>query len=118
SQLFSPPLISRNECARTNWQNIIATNWLQLLSPFAARSAPVSLTSFSNSSRGMSLSISLNMLHDAFTWGLRDQCQALMGLAIHQHPTPADGPASGNCFGQVCCYIYVLRQWITQCIAP
>jgi hypothetical protein len=31
---------------RPNWQNIIGTNWLQLLSPFAARSAPVSRTSF------------------------------------------------------------------------
>src|SRR5258705_6319844 len=76
SQVFSPPSISRRECARPNWQNSIATNCPQLENPFAACSARVSLTIRSNSIRGNSLSIWLNMLHDAFTLGLlgSDRC--------------------------------------------
>ena len=40
SQLFSPPSISRSECARPNWQNSMATNWLQLDKPLLRYSAP------------------------------------------------------------------------------
>jgi hypothetical protein len=39
SQQASPPQISRNECARPNWQNSIAMNWPQLVNPRACRSA-------------------------------------------------------------------------------
>src|SRR4249919_861271 len=70
SQLFKPPSISRSECARPNWQNIMATNWLQLDSPFEAYSDLVCLTIRSKSMRGINLSIWLNMLHDALTVGL------------------------------------------------
>src|SRR5438067_10862327 len=41
-----------------------------MLTPLAPRSAPVFCTSLSKSTRGTSLSIWLNMLHDAFTLGL------------------------------------------------
>jgi len=35
SQLRRPPLISRREWARPNWQNNMATNWPQQLNPLA-----------------------------------------------------------------------------------
>src|SRR3989442_3028070 len=54
SQLANPPQISRNECARPNWQNCIATNCPQLVNPFAPRSALCFLTACSNSVRGNS----------------------------------------------------------------
>ena len=53
-----------------NWQNSMATNWFQLDSPLLRRSAFVALTRRLKSARGISLSIWLNMLHDAFTLGL------------------------------------------------
>jgi hypothetical protein len=39
SQQARPPQISRNECARPNWQNSLAMNWPQLVKPRACRSA-------------------------------------------------------------------------------
>src|SRR4249920_665027 len=48
----------------------MATNWLQLDSPFEAYSDLVCLTILSKSMRGTNLSIWLNMLHDALTVGL------------------------------------------------
>jgi hypothetical protein len=48
----------------------LPTHWLQLDKPLLRYSAPVSLTMRWKSVRGMSLSIWLNMLHDAFTLGL------------------------------------------------
>jgi len=59
----------------------MATNWLQLERPLLRLSAPVSLTMRAKSVRGMSLSIWLNMLHDAFTLGLLGRVQ--VGLVIH-----------------------------------
>jgi len=57
SQLLRPPSISRKLWARPNWQNIMATNRLQLDRPFAAYSEPVSLTMRSNSTRGINPSM-------------------------------------------------------------
>src|ERR1035437_876428 len=63
SQHARPPQISRNECARPNWQNSMAMNWPQLVKPRACRSALCSLTAFSNSPRENSLNTCEKMLH-------------------------------------------------------
>jgi len=91
SLLLRLPSIFRNERARPSWQNIIATNWLQLESPFAARSAPVSLTMLSNSILGTGLSTWLSMLQDACMLGLRRSWIKLL-LAIQLYRTAADDP--------------------------
>src|SRR5512140_136905 len=59
----SPQQISRNVCAFPNWQNSIATNWLQQLKPLACRSALCSLTACSNSSLGNNANNCEKMLH-------------------------------------------------------
>src|ERR1017187_3637990 len=48
----SPLQISRNESAWGNWQNIMATNWVQQVNPLAARSARCCWTSEANSVLG------------------------------------------------------------------
>src|SRR6266849_310040 len=63
SQQARPPQISRNECARPNWQNSMAMNWPQLVKPRAWRSALCSLTAFSKFPRENSFNTCEKMLH-------------------------------------------------------
>jgi len=69
----------------------MATSRPQLENAFAPFCAPVVLTMLSKSVRGISLSIWLNMLHDAFTLGLLFR-SGRVGLPIHHYPTLLDGP--------------------------
>src|SRR5438105_367864 len=110
SQLLSPPSISRSECARPSWQNIIDTSWLQLEKPLAAYSDLVFLTSDSNSGLGISLRTWLNMLHDAFKVGpLVCSC----GVWRHAHYISTGWPNPRFCFGQEwsCLVQAPPRQW-------
>src|SRR6266480_2192284 len=66
SQHASPPQISRNECARPNWQNSMAMNWPQLVKPRACRSALCSLTAVSKSPRENSFNTCEKMLHTLY----------------------------------------------------
>jgi hypothetical protein len=67
SQQARPPQISRRDLARPNWQKSMATNWPQEEKPWLCRSAFVSFTAFSKSSREKSWRIWLNTLMNRFT---------------------------------------------------
>ena len=96
SQHARPPQISRNECARPNWQNNMAINWPQLVKPRACRSALCCLTAFSNPPRENSFNTWEKMLHTfievespVVELVLAEPNQPIRGLSLLPAATPS-----------------------------